>query len=100
MDRRMVQTPAIEKHVEKPAPERAEQSCPGNAAPEALERRTCRFRPALGITVDQHGGVHRPSGGPRNAVDLQTRLLQQAIESAPGKSTMRAATLQREVDKD
>src|SRR6516162_3742026 len=96
----MVQAPTIEKNVEKSAAQRTQQGGARHVAPEALEGRTRRLRAALGMTVDEHGRIHRPCRCSRDAVDLQPRLLEQAIESAPGKGTVRAAALQREIDQN
>src|SRR5215472_4371864 len=96
----MVQAPTIEKNVEKPAAQRAQQGCARDIAPEALEGGTRHIRTALGMAVDEHGGIHRARGCPGDAVDLQPRLLEQAIESAPGKGAVRAAALQREIDQN
>src|SRR6516164_8611089 len=96
----MVQAPTIEKNVEKPAAQRAQQSRSRDIAPKALERGTRRIRAALGMTVDEHGGVHRSSGRPRNTIDLQPGLLEQAIESAPRKGAVGAAALQRKIDQN
>src|SRR5215472_9785040 len=96
----MVQAPTIEENVEKPPAQRAQQSRSRDAAPKALKGRACRIRAALGVTIDEHGGIHRSRGSPRNPVDLQPRLLEQAIESAPSKGAVRAAALQREIDQN
>ena len=53
---------------------------------------------AFGVTVGQHRGVHGAGRGPGNAVDLEPRLFEQAIEHAPGEGAMRAAALEREID--
>ena len=47
IDRRRIQRPAAEQHVEWPAPERAEARRLGDAAPEILERRFARRRRRL-----------------------------------------------------
>src|SRR5215510_14382314 len=58
------------------------------------------LRTVLRITVDQDGGVHRPRGRSRDAIDLEPGLLKQAIEHAPRKGAMSAAALQCQVHKD
>jgi hypothetical protein len=54
----------------------------------------------LGVTIDENGGVHRARRSARDAVDLQPGFLQQPVKSTPGKSAVRAAALQCEIDED
>ena len=96
----MIQAPAVEEHVKKPAPQRAERRRLRNPTPEALQVGARSFRPPLGMTIDQHGGIHRAGRSARDAVDLQPGFLQQPIKSTPGKGAVRPATLQCEVDED
>src|ERR1700724_802054 len=56
--------------------------------------------PPLAGPIDQHGAIHRAGRGARDAVDLQPGFLQQPIKSTPGKSAVRAAALQCEIDED
>ena len=100
IDRRGIERPAAENHVERPALERAEAGGVRDAPPEGLERLARAGRPALLMAVDQHRGVHRARGCPGDAVDLEPGLFQQTIEHAPGERAMRAAALQREIDED
>jgi hypothetical protein len=87
----MVHRPAIEENVKKPAAYQAQQGRSGDPTPKVIERGARRIRPPFGIAIDQHGGVHRPCRGARNAVDVQPRFFEQAIESTPGKGAVRAA---------
>jgi hypothetical protein len=89
---------AAEQYVQKTAPQRAHQSRPRDVPPETLQSGARTLRPAGGVTIGEHCGVHRPGRSARDAVDLQPGLLDQPIQSAPGKGTMRAAALQRKVD--
>src|SRR5271166_275688 len=100
VERRRVQRPAAEKHIERPAPERAEASRLGDAAPEILQGRAGAGGPAFRVAIDQHRGIHRAGRRARNAVDSEPGLLEQTIEHAPGECPVRASALQREIDKD
>ena len=97
-DRRGVERPAAEHHIERPRRKGLKRRRLGDAAPEILQRRAGAFGAALGIAVDQHRRIHRAGRRAGNAIDSQPGLLEQAIEHAPGKGAMRAAALQREVD--
>ena len=96
----MVERPATEQHVERPALERAERAARETLRQKLSKRGARAFGPAFGMAIDQHGGVHRAGRGAGNAVDLQPGLLEQAIENAPGKGAVRAAALQREIDEN
>src|SRR5690606_17601751 len=50
------------------------------------------------IATRHDGGVHRPCGGPGNAIDLDGRFLQEAVQNSPGERTVRPTSLQRKVD--
>jgi hypothetical protein len=52
------------------------------------------------MTIDEHRSIHRPRRRSGNAIDSKPRLLEQTIEHAPRKCSMRATALQRKVDKD
>jgi len=96
----MVERPPAEQHVQKTAPQRAHQSRPRDVPPETLQGGARTLRPAGGVTIGQHRGVHRPGRSARDAVDVQPGLLEQPVQRAPGKGTMRAAALQRKVDEN
>src|SRR5580704_1253408 len=96
----MVQAPAVEEHVQKPAPQRAQRGRLRYVTPERLQRGACRIRPSLGMTVGKHGSIHRAGRSTSDAVDLQPGLLQQPIESTPSKGAVRAAALQSEIDEN
>ena len=100
IDRRGIERPAAEQHVERPALERAEPGGVRDAPPERLERLARAGGPALLMAVDQHRRVHRAGRRAGNAVDLEPGLFEQAVEHAPGERAMRAAALQREIDQD
>ena len=100
IDRRRIERPAAEDHVERPALERAEAGGVGDPPPEGLERLARAGGPALLMAVDQHRRVHRPRRRAGDAVDLEPGLFQKAIENAPGEGAMRAAALQRHIDED
>ncbi len=57
-------------------------------------------RPAFGIAVGEHRGIHGACRRAGNAVDSKPGLFQQTIEHAPGERPMRASALQGEIDKD
>jgi hypothetical protein len=50
------------------------------------------------VTIRQHGRIHRASRRAGDSLYMQPRLFQQTIQHSPGKGTMRATPLQREVD--
>ena len=93
----MVERPAAEQHIQRRAPQRAEQSHPGHATPEALKRAEGALGPAYGMTIGQHRPVHGAGRGAGDAVDPQPWLLEQPIQHAPGERAMRAAALQRQI---
>ena len=95
--RRSVERPAAEHHVERRAAEGAEQCRVGNAPPELLERGLGTLGAARSLAADQDGCVHGAGRGSGNALDLESRLLQKAIEDPPGKGTVRATALERQV---
>src|ERR1700747_1902585 len=100
IDRRRVQRPAAENHIEGAAPQRTEASRLGDAAPEILQSCPGTRGPAFGMTIDKHRGIHRPRRCAGNAIDSKPRLLAQTIEAAPSKCPMRANALERKVDND
>jgi len=55
---------------------------------------------SLGIAVDENGGVHCPGRGAGYAFDAEPRLIEKAVEHAPGKGSVRATALQRKVDQN
>ena len=62
-----------------------------------MQGAACPLAPApLRKTVGQHGGVDRTTAGAADGSDIETRILEQAVEYTPAKSGIRAATLQTE----
>ena len=100
IDRRRVQCPAAEKHIERSAPQRTEARRLGDAAPEILQSGPGAVGPAFGMAIDKHCGIHRARRRAGNAIDSKPRLLEQTIEHAPRECPMRASALQRKIDKD
>jgi hypothetical protein len=98
--RRIVERPLPGHDLERAAPERAEQRGVRHAFPEDFERRACALGSAGHQSVRHHHRVHRAGGCAGNALDLEPRFFQQAIEHAPGECAMRTATLQREINQD
>src|ERR1700730_4105505 len=96
----MVQARAAEEHVQKPAPPRAQRGRLRTHTPDALQVGPRSFRPPLGMTIDQHGGIHRASRSARDAVDLQPGFLPPPIKTTPGNGAVRPAALQCEVDEN
>jgi len=96
----MVECPAAQHDVERRALERAQRGGPRYPLPEILQRGARAFGAVRGIAVDQHRGIHRARRGPGDPLDAQPRLLEQAVEHAPGERAVRAAALQREVDEN
>jgi hypothetical protein len=56
-------------------------------------------RPALGPAVGQDCGVHRARRRAGNRDDAQPLFLEQTVEHAPGEGAVRAAALQRQIDR-
>ena len=71
---------------------------PKTLSPEILERFPSAVAPSYSVAISQNCGIHRPCRGARNAIDLDGRLFQEAVQNTPGKRTMRAASLQRKID--
>jgi hypothetical protein len=67
--------------------------------PEIREPLARLVSAAAGEAVGQHDRVHRTRRRSRNAFDLGAAVLEQLIEDAPGKGTVRAAALQSEIDR-
>src|SRR5262249_2546908 len=97
---RSVERPAAEHDVERCAAEGTEQCRVGNATPELLERGLGTVGAAGRLAADKDGCVHGAGRGSGNALDLQARLLQQAIEHSPGEGAVRASALKREVHEE
>ena len=96
--RRVIKRPAPEQHVERRAPERAEQCRrPIRRARTSPAPPRAPSAPLLAILRQPARPRHRPGRCARDAVDVQPRLLHQAVQHAPGEGAVRAATLQREV---
>jgi hypothetical protein len=70
-----------------------------DAAPELLQGLPRARRPALGIAVGEHRGIHGACRRAGNTVDFKPRLFEQTIEDTPGERPMRASALQRKIDK-
>ena len=100
IDRRRVQCPAAENHIERSAPQRTEAGRLGDATPEILQSGPGALGPAFGMAIDKHCGIHRARRRAGNAIDSEPRLLEQTIEHAPCECPMRASALQRKIDKD
>src|SRR5262249_34071321 len=96
--RRRIQRPTSEQNVERATAKRAQQRRVGHASPEMLEPRSRALGSAFGIAIDQHGGVHRPGRWPRNALEAQPGLLEQAIEHAPSEGAVGPAPLKRKIN--
>ena len=69
-------------------------------AARTFKRSPRSLRPGLFIAIDQHHSIHRTRGGARDTVDPQPWFLEKPIEHAPRKGAVRAATLQREIDRN
>jgi hypothetical protein len=91
---------SAQHYVERRAPEWTEQRRTGNAFPEPLEPRLGVLSSSLRITINENRGVHRACRGARYAFDAKPRLLEEAVEHAPGEGAMRPAPLQGKVDQD
>src|ERR1700733_12770805 len=52
------------------------------------------------MAIDKHCGIHRARRRPGNAINSKPRFLEQTIKHAPRECPMRAAALQRKIDKD
>jgi hypothetical protein len=61
----------------------------------------CRV-PIYGVDCTRivNGGVHCPGRGAGYAFDAEPRLIEKAVEHAPGKGSVRATALQRKVDQN
>ena len=75
VDRRGIERPAPEQHIERPTLERTEAGGVRDAPPERPERLARARAAARLMAVNQHRGVHSASGGAGNAVDLEPGLL-------------------------
>ena len=99
VNRRRVQGPAAQNHIERPTLERAEASSIRDAAPKFLKGLPRARGPTFDIAVGEHRGVHRAGRRAGNTVDFKPGLFEQTIENAPGERPMRASALQRKIDK-
>ena len=95
----VVQTPV----ATDPGPEVALDRAGGRRAADGPPEPGEMLARALGTTglqaVGHHYRVHRPGTRAADALDPQSRFLKQAIEHAPGKRTVRATTLQSQLDR-
>ena len=88
------------ENIEWAAPEGTEPRRIGHGAPENLETGFGACRPSLRMSRDKHRGIHSPSRGPGDSLDLQPIFFEKPVEHAPGESAMRAAPLKSKIDED
>ena len=67
-------------------------------APEIGEPLARLVGSAAGEPVGQHDRVDRSRRSAGNTLDLETAVVEQLVEDAPGEGAVRAAALQREID--
>jgi hypothetical protein len=70
-----------------------------HALPEPSERISRLVTPATRQTVREHDGVDRTGAGRGGAFKRQSTIFQQAIEHAPGKGAVAAATLKTQINR-
>src|SRR5439155_9317513 len=95
---RVLDRPVAPHHVPRHALHRAEAALRGHGAPETVELLARALDAAAHEAVSQRDRVHGAGAGAGYGGDLQPPILEQAIEHAPGEGTVRAATLECDVD--
>src|SRR5262245_31610668 len=95
---RVLEPVIVRDAIEHRGLQRTERSRMRDTAPETGQRLPRPFAPADGQAVGQYSGVHRARAGRADALEPDARVLENAVEHAPGERAVRAAALQCEVD--
>jgi putative ABC transport system substrate-binding protein len=95
--RRMLQAVIVDQPVEPRRLNYALRSRFGKFSPEVCKRFPRGLAAADREAVGEHDSVHRAGARRADAIDLESRLLEQPIQHAPGKGAVSASTLKRKV---
>jgi hypothetical protein len=90
-----VERPTVHQPVERRSLDWTEPCSVCNPTPIGVEGRPCALGAAPHEAANQNRAVHCAGGCAGDRFDLQPRLLEEAVEHAPGERAMGSAALER-----
>src|SRR5262249_8168898 len=96
--RRGIECPTAHQTINRRALQRTKRRGARHPPPKSFQRSARAFRSAFSPTVCQQRGIHCARRRPRNTGNVKPWLFKQAIQHAPRKRPVRAATLKRKIN--
>src|SRR5579863_1531395 len=95
----LVDVPCAHCALKPAAMNRAEPADGAQPGPKLIELGAGAHRPAFKESLREHGGIHRASAAPADALDGNAPILEQPVQHAPCKGAMCAAALKGQIDR-